>query len=114
MLRLQHHRSSSPGRSSSSVESELQNTLAAPMPSFEPTLGHRHAGNVAFRAAGPRKMSCPGAAPSQPGWLRTPVLRDALCSQWEQKRSGAKKNARSYKKAGEQRDIHGELQSDAS
>lgn len=92
MLRLQHHCSSSPGRSSRSVLSELQTALAAPVP------GNRHGGNIVFRAAGPRKMSCPCAAPSHPGWLRTPALRDALCSQREQERSGPRKTRGAIKR----------------
>lgn len=92
VLRLQHHRSSSPGRSLSSVMSELQNVLAAPVS------GHRHSEKIAFRAAEPRKMSCPGAAPSHPGWLRTLALRDALCSQREQKRSGPRKTRGAIKR----------------
>lgn len=92
MLRLRQHCSSSPEPSLSSVVFELPNALSAPVPA------HRHGGNIVFQAAGPRKRSCPGAAPSHPGWLRTPALRDALCSQREQKCSGPRKTRGAIKR----------------
>lgn len=97
---LQHHHSSSPGQTPSSVMSELQNTRA----------GWEHC----VLGSGTPKNELP--------WCSSLLLRLAAAAGAERcslfstgaETLGAKKNARSYKKAGEQRDIHGELQSAAS